>query len=126
MVGAFNSWRNQNSAEGRALMNDFEIWGEYVELLTIADEISKERADIDIENIKNSLKMRLRVAHTRAKRSKRESAIVIRLFGEIESPIWDHHIPLLQRAITCLETGDPFDKRSEGDKLYKQVEERNR
>ena len=92
-------------------------------LLSIADEISKERQEIDLSRIKESLKMRLRSTKRRAETSERRAAVVMPFFPEVESPIWDHHPPLIQRAITCLENGERFDKDSEGAKLLKALKE---
>lgn len=105
VVGAFSSWLHQKAKRSRALDRDFQTWNEYVALLAIAEEILKDREEMNIRSMKWQVRMGLHRAKERAQGSKLRSGS-IPILGEVKSPILEAHVVTMEKVIARLEKGE--------------------
>jgi hypothetical protein len=88
--------------------DDLRTWIEYVELLGLAEELSKDRESINLETTKEGLIRRLAISKHYAEFSRDHSETPFQFFGDDPRPMLDSHIEAINDAIDCLETGRKF------------------
>ncbi len=101
---------NTEVVKRRSFSEDANTWLAYIEYLSLAEELTKDRADIDLEISKKCLSRRLQWSLGAARHSKRQPAEVVPLWREQQNPIWDEHLRIMERAIEALENGGKFTK----------------